>query len=417
MALRVAVLSMLEPAAGPQAGPGALTSAEPAGLPRAFLRIGPATLARHQLSLALALECQRIVCIAPGMSPELVQLQHDSERAGARFHLIPGPRGLSGVVTANDEVVLIADGLLAPLDAAIGLLAGRHSVVVQPVETGMAAGFERIDLNHAAAGLMRIPGRLIERLQDLPADCDAASALTRIALQAGVEQRAMPDEARGGLRWILVRSEGEAHVAEAGWIAAHLDGQGPLTPGTAAARMAVRSFGAAILHAGSGGNILAMGAAVGILLALGTGWFGYAIAALLFWMLAWIVRRAAALLIAVERESLALGAVRWPRESLFGWVYDTALIAILVWNTDPYPGSSLLSRLFAPLMLVCIIRLLPRLSDRGWTAWLLDRSLLALVLALAAGLGWLTPAVAVLAAVLALTAMLLPASLFGLTRI
>ena len=395
-----------------------LESAGGAGtaLPRAFLRIGPASLARHQLSLALALECQRIVCIARDMSPELVQLQHDSERAGARFHCVAGPRALAGLVTVNDEVVLIGDGLLAPLDAARSLLEGPHSIIVQPVETGVAAGFERIDLNHASAGLMRIPGRLVERLQELPADCDAASALTRIALQAGVVQRPLPAEARDGLRWKLVRNEGEAHAAEAGWIALHLDGNGPLTPGTAAARLAVRTFGPAILHAGSGGNMLALAALSGILLSLGAGWIGFTIAALILWMVAWIVRRAAALLIAVERESMALAPISWPRESLFGWVHDAALVAIITWNTMPYPGISLWQRLFAPMMLLCLVRLLPRLSDRAWTAWILDRSLLALALALAAGAGWLTYAVPGLATVLALAAILLPSGLLRLTR-
>jgi hypothetical protein len=42
--------------------------------PRAFLRIGPASLARHQLSLALAMECQKVVCLARDLAPELVRL-------------------------------------------------------------------------------------------------------------------------------------------------------------------------------------------------------------------------------------------------------------------------------------------------------------------------------------------------------
>ena len=125
MALRIAVLSMLE------------SAGEAAAMPRAFLRIGPASLARHQLSLALAMECQRIVCIARQMSPELVALQGEAERAGARFHCINGPRGLAGLVTANDEVVVAADGLLVPLDTALALLDGPHAIVVQPVEAGV----------------------------------------------------------------------------------------------------------------------------------------------------------------------------------------------------------------------------------------------------------------------------------------
>jgi hypothetical protein len=401
MALRVAVLSMLELAGDAQA------------LPRAFLRIGPASLARHQLSLALAMECQRIICIARQMSPELVQLQHEAERTGARFHCINGPRALSGLITATDELVVVSDGLLPPLDAAMALIEGAHSVVVQPVEIGVAAGFERIDLNHASAGLMRIPGRLVERLQELPADCDTASALTRIALQSGLEQRPLPADAR----WRLVRNEGEAHAAEAGWIGAHLDGDGPHTPGTAISRFAVRTFGPAILHAGSGGNILAIGAAVSLVLALGLGWAGFAASALVFCAIAWIVRRAGALLMAVEAESMALAPSRWPREPLFDWVNDLVMVTIMIWNTAPFPDSSLWQRGFAPLILLCLVRLFPRLAERAWAAWLADRSLLALLLAIAAGMGLLTQAVPLLATVLALLAILLPSRLMRITRV
>jgi hypothetical protein len=384
--------------------------------PRAFLRIGPASLARFQLSLALALECQRVVCIANEMSAELVELQAVAERAGARFHCIAGPRALSGLVTANDEVVVVADGLLAPIASAVALLEGRHCVVVQGVDSGIAAGFERIDLSYASAGLMRIPGRLIERLQELPADCDAASALVRIALQAGIEQRSLPIESRDGLRWKLIRNETEAHAAEAGWIALHLDGDEPQSPGTALARIAVRNFGPAILHAGSGGNIVALCAAALGVLALGIGWAGFPTIALLLCALAWVARRGAAQLQAIEQELLAQSSARWPRVKLFDLVFDFGLIALAVWNTAPFPQSSLWQRGFAPLMLVCLVRLLPRISDRNWAIWLADRSLLALVLAFAAATGQLTPAFPVLAALLALFAALWPTGRVRLTR-
>ena len=61
--LRVALLSMIEPAV-------------PGTAPRAFLRVGGVSIARQQLGLVLALAAERIVCLAAGMSAELVQLQH-----------------------------------------------------------------------------------------------------------------------------------------------------------------------------------------------------------------------------------------------------------------------------------------------------------------------------------------------------
>ena len=391
------------------------SAGEAEGSPRAFLRIGPACLARFQLSLALALECQRIVCIAREMTAELIDLQAVAERAGARFHCITGPRALSGLVTANDEVVVVADGLLAPVANAAALLEGRHCVVVQGVDSGIAAGFERIDLNYASAGLMRIPGRLIERLQELPSDCDTASALTRIALQAGIEQRPLPGEGPEGLRWKLIRSETDAHAAETGWIAVHLDGDEPNSPGTALARTAVRSFGPAILHAGSGGTVVAICAAALALLALGIGWAGFPASAFVLCALAWIIRRSAAQLQAIERESLALAQARWPRVKLFDAALDLVLIANMVWNVSPFPMSSLWQRSFAPLILICLIRLAARIAERGWAVWLADRALLSLILALAAGLGMLAQALPAMAIVLGLLGVLWPGGRARLT--
>jgi hypothetical protein len=385
------------------------------GHPLAFLRIGPASLARFQLSLSLALGCQRIVCIAHEMSSELAELQNLAQRAGARFHCIAGPLALAGLVTANDEVVVIADGLLAPVDGAVALLEGRHSVIVQPVESGISLGFERIDHVHAAAGLMRIPGRLIERLQELPTDCDVFSALTRIALQANIEQRAMPVVVRDGLRWKLIRNDAEAHAAEAGWIGVHLDGDEPHSVGTVLASIAVRKFGPAILHAGSGGNVVAICAAALGILALAIGWAGFPASALLLCALAWITRRAAAQLLAIERESLALASENALRMKIFDWALDIALITIIVWNTAPFPLPPPWQRLFAPLMLVCLVRLLPRITERKWAVWVADRSLLVLILAIGAGSGVLAPAVAALAAALGLSSALWPAAKKRLT--
>jgi len=406
---------MLKPA-GP-APAGSVPATEGPVLPRAFLRIGPASLARHQLSLALMMDCQRFVCIAPEMSPDLMQLQADSERAGARFHLVGGAHGLAALVTAADEVVVIADGLLVPIEQAANLLEGPHSVLVQPVESGLAAGFERIDLNHASAGLMRIPGRLVDRLHELPADCEVESALTRIALQAGVPQRPLPPEAMYGLRWQLVSNEAEAHAAEAGWIAVQLENHGPATPAAGLARLAVRRFGPAILHAGRGGNALAMGAAASLALSIGLAWPGYMIAAMVFWAWAWIVRRAATLLLAVERESFAQGSGKWSRETMFGFVHDAALMAILTRNGIPWPGADVWDCLFGPLILAGLLRLAPRLLPETLSAWMTDRLLLGLLLAFLAGSGLLVPGIQAIAAAILLLALVWPTVSFRLTSV
>jgi hypothetical protein len=394
---------------------------EPAGAgqpaPRGFLRVGGATLARHQLGVALALECQRVICVAREIAPELIALQHEAERAGVRLHVIPGPRALAGLVTANDELIVFTEGLLAAPQEAISLLESGHGVLVQPIESGLAAGFERIDLNHAAAGVIRIPGRLVEQLADLPADVDIPSALTRIALQAGIAMQPVPTAAREGVRWKLVHNEVEAHAIEGAWIRLHM-GEGPLpTPGILLSRLAVLTLGPSLLHAGSGARLVAVGALAVMLLALGAGWSGYGTVALVLCAIAWTIRRAAGLLERVEHDSLSLRKSVVSGEQVLGLLLDLELIAIVVWSAPLAPWESALSRIFAPFMLLCLVRLLPRVLLRGWIAWLEDRALLALLLAVAAAIGVLAPAVQVLAAVLAAGALLLSGDRTQITRV
>lgn len=383
--------------------------------PRAFLRVGGNTIARHQLTLALALDCQRVICIARDLSPDLIALQHVAEDAGVQFNVVPGARALLQLVTGNDELLVLNEGLLVEPRAARGLLEGSHRVLVQPIETGLSAGFERLDINHAAAGAMRVPGRLVERLAELPGDCDVPSALTRIALQAGVPTVSVPAAVREGARWRLIRSEHEAHASESGWIRLHMGDEGGATPGRLLARFGVRSLGPALLHAGSGSRITAAATIATMLLALGSGWLRFGTAGFLFCGLAWVLLLVTAKLARVERDSLDPRPMTLLRKQAAGWVIDIELILIVMWNTPARPGASLEEQAFAPIMLLCLVRLLPRALDRHWTGWVRDRLMLTMLLAFAGTLGALGSATQLLAVVLALAGILIPRSKARLT--
>ncbi|MGE3691426.1 MAG: hypothetical protein AB7F98_08605 [Novosphingobium sp.] len=393
------------------------SAAGEAAVPRAFLKVGAGTVARHQLALALALDCTMIVCLVRELSSDIVEIQHRAEQAGARFHAITGPRALVSLVTASDEVVVLADGLLAAPQSALPLLESGNVVLVQPVESGTAAGFERIDFNHAAAGLMRIPGRLVERLAELEPDCDTASSLMRVALQAGISQRLVPAEARDGVRWSLVRSEGEASAIEAGWIALHNDNGSIATPTSLLARLGVKLAGPAILHAGSGGNVPFLAALAVDAMAFGLGWFGWTIAALVLGALAWVGFGFAAMLRSVERASLCLGPDRWPPQAIFAWFHDLLLVAVLALNQQVLPWIGWSERIFIPLILLCIIRLVPRALENRWIAQVEDRAMLGSLLALACGFGVLNQAMPAAAAALGIIGILLPGGKSRLTRV
>lgn len=354
---------------------------------RANLQLGAVTLARHQLGVVLALGCQRIVCLASAQDEHVAGLQSAAEAAGGKFHLISEPRALIGLVTTIDEVIALGDGLLASPRTIVALLDVGAAVLVQPVDAGIAAGFERLDLNQADAAAIRMPGRLVQRLAELPVDCDGFSALQRIALQGGVPQRMVPAIALADGRWKLVRNEAEAHEAEAHWIRLQTEMRGGSDASLVAAQFAVRRFGPALLHAGSGNRVVAAAAAVTAMLALAAGHFAWVVVAFILAGFAWILFCAAGLLAQVERETLHLRSPRILRGLVLGWVMDLILMMLMIDCMPAFPEQNIAERAFAPVILLGICRLVPQSFTVGWLRWLTDRGLLALALAVFGAMG------------------------------
>ena len=388
---------------------------EPAGtgsrntwtLPRAFLRVGGKSLAMHQLKIAVDLGCERIICLTRGIEPEFIALQRQTEDAGLRFHAIRTPREMAALVSAQDELLVLTEGVLADPGSVREALSAGSAVLVQPVEGSLEAGFERIDLNHAAAGLIRIPGRLVERLHDLPPDCDVPSSLTRAALQAGVPMRELPASARAALRWRMVRSEADAQAVEGEWLRQRIGDTRGASPGRAIARLGVLGFGTSLLHSGSGSKVLILAALATLAVGLGAGWLGPVALGFVLCGFAWVQLRAARLLARVEATSDISDRGGYWRTQALGIVIDAELVVLAMWGGRTPVSHDLLAEMFAPLMLMLMVRLAPRGAGDLWGGWISDRAVLALVLAFAAGFGFLEDMVRVLAIGLALAGIFL----------
>jgi len=215
---------------------------------------------------------------------------------------------------------------------------------------------------------------------------------------------------------MLVRSEDEAHFAEEGSIGHYLVSERPASLGQGIAWFGVRAFGPALLHANGGGNAVHIAGLVSLLLGLGAGWFAHTAVALGFAGIACLLLLASAMLSRVERHSLALPDAAWPRETASGWLLDAAIVAILAWSVPAGPWMGLPQRLFAPLMLIAVIRLLPRAMEAPWLAAVVDRFALTILLSAAALAGYQHHAVYVLALGLAMLGVLLPREPTKLTR-
>lgn len=371
-----------------------------AGAPRVgALRVGGASLARHQLNVALALGCERVICVTAPQEPEMPLLREAAEEAGVGFHPVPGVRGMLGLVSVADEVIALTEGLLVSPDVMLPLLDGGPCVLAQPVDRGLEYGFERLDAHYAAAGAFRVPGRLIERLAPLPDDADPFSILQRVALQSGVPQVQLTSEALESGRWQLVRSEEDAHRAEAAWFRMHTSDGGVAGPSEGLALYGVGVLGPALLHAGSGATVVALAGVVLAGLALVAGWFAFSTLALLCAAAAWLFFLAAALFRRVERRPPLSPRPKAAAIRGYGWAFDVVFVLVLIWNETAKAGEGWQHRAFGPLVLLGLMHMVPRLLSGKRAALMEDRAIVALVLAAGSLVGWMDETILVLVAI------------------
>jgi len=356
----------------------------------------------RQVDLALAVGCEVIACLVEGVGREVIEAQRRAERAGARFVPIQEARPLSGLVSGADELFVLASGLL-PNEDALLRQTGRPGILAFPAQDAVARGYERIDAEFAWSGAMLIHGANVERLSELPPDADIIAALLRIALQSGM--RTVPIEKRlldEGL-WHLSPSDEELAEREARWISSHATPAPFTAPGLAISERIGARLARDILG-GRGARIPAIAAGLAGVLALSLGILGYSIAALGFGALMAVFGAAGE---TVERIAQAgqVGARRSALTKATDWLLDP-ILAILIGLASPEDTEWL--RLFVPVVLFGLLRLVEFRGGGKWRDSYRDRVALALLLLPAAFFGVVQPVAAVLALIVLISLFRLP---------
>jgi len=350
------------------------------------------TLAHRQLDFALACGCESVIALGDGGSAEAIGLRHAAEAAGARFQAIRDGHGLLGAVRAEDELLALAPGLLPEAAEAVDLLGKGKVVLVLPANAGVAAGFERIDLDRAWAGALVVGGAQVERLSDLPADIEPASALVRIALQGHVKERRLPDDLIADGSWTVLRGGGVTPAVEEGWLKRHLAAATPWMPTRWLAIQALRPLAARLLSAARSVEALAAGAAAVLAASVLAAWFG--LAALGFALVPVGAVLAQAALALTGLRLAPFGRTRGKDFAAFlPWLVDAAILACSILAIE---GSGL-HRLFPPLIMLGMLHLMRSADAAGWQALPSDRSVLAALLAVAAAFGLAEPAIMLVA--------------------
>ncbi|UIP05700.1 hypothetical protein LY632_08230 [Erythrobacter sp. SDW2] len=176
--------------------------------------VGGVSVLERQVDVALALGCGRIWLSTPEQDGLAIRAQRMAEAGGAQFRLIQRGRQLLGSLRQQDELLVLAEGLVAGESKALEPLSGGPVILTIPAATGMAGGFERLDRDHCWAGGMVLPGRVIERLDELGGDIEPVSALLRAGRAARVRERAIPEPWAATGQWSL--STDRVPVADSG---------------------------------------------------------------------------------------------------------------------------------------------------------------------------------------------------------
>lgn len=365
--MRVALLSTQE-----LAGDGA-------SCPRSFLIVGGETIIARQARQALAMGCTRIICIATGLPPELVAVQHMLERAGARFQSVRDARSLKQLIDPADEILGLSDGVLP--DSSIVSAAGP-AVFAFPAEQALPAGYERLDRDRCWAGVVRCTGAEIAGLDSLPGDIDPLAALMRSALQAGHPIVPVAVGAMASGDWWRIENAATASKAGQFLLMRKVRPAGWSAPGNALVdRLILRRAEDLVRRPGHRAAIAAL-AAAGLLATLGATWFGSLPWALMALALASVAIRATMVIHRMTKESTVEG------EPVLGNV-STAIIDLVLLTVLAFPGTGHTDSAMIYPVLVLLGALY--LATRAQPVWLNDlgreRAAILLILALASVIG------------------------------
>lgn len=265
----ISVPARLSPALGDETGGDEAGDALP--------DIGGRPLASHQLDFALSCGASHIVVIGDGASEAALGLRHKTEAAGHHFSIVSGPHSLAGIISDNDGVLVMQPGLFAQSEAALKAIqaADGERVLTLASGAGTTAGFERIDLERAWAGLLLVDGQRMEQLLDLPEDCDPFPALLRIALQARLREVQLRDKVLSNGSWIKIRPDTDMAALDKLWLARQLPTAAKFSPCDTLSRQILFRCKAWLLPSAKSRLPLLIGAGVMAAASLATAWLGY----------------------------------------------------------------------------------------------------------------------------------------------
>ncbi|WP_298466641.1 hypothetical protein [uncultured Erythrobacter sp.] len=182
---------------------------------RALMPLAGRSALGWQMDLVRDLGCERIICLCDIPGPEILGLQQECEARGNEFHAVRGIPQLLALLRAEDELVVLMDGLVIDRATSAELFPSIEKLPKtvfsrEPNESvpreSISEDFERIDAERRWAGMLVMRADRAQQLGDMPSDSDAVSLLLRIALQSGSSAVTIPEPAFEDGRLFLAES-------------------------------------------------------------------------------------------------------------------------------------------------------------------------------------------------------------------
>ena len=367
---------------------------------RAALPLAGRSVLAWQVALLQSLGAERVLCLVDAPGSEVIAVQHALEGRGVQFHALKGFAALPALVRAEDDLIVLADGLV-PAPAVVQAVFGgegalNRGVASLPADHPLAAAhpddFERIDAARHWAGVLAMRGAPVQQLADFPADADAIALLLRLALQAGTPPHDLAARELVPEHWLLATSAEAAAQHERALIAGAAPPADPRAPGKALAAATARALVPRWL--GEGARVAGGLALAGLLAGLLASALDLAAAGLLLTALgafgAEVARAFARIAAHLRREDAEPRAA-----AMLGAAVDV-IAGIALWLAVAPPPVWQPLAMLGPVV-VGLARLLSRSGETALAAAAGDRAALLMLLALAAMLGLLPEMLACLA--------------------
>jgi len=378
----------------------AMLRASEDGSLRGSLPLAGRSVLAWQAALLRSLGVERVLCLIESTSADVIALQQELEGQGLQFHALKGFAAIPALVRAEDDLVILLDGLVPDPAVVQAVFGGKdglaRAVATAPADHPLAAAhpedFERIDAGRHWAGVLAMRGAPVQQLADFPADADPIPVLLRIALQAGTPTQDLTARELVPESWFLAESPAALARHETALIARAAPPADWRAPSLALASALVRrAVPRGIAQGGliAGGSSLAlmlvgvMAAAFGFpalgLAAAGLGVFGSQVAG-----------GFGAISARLRREEPAENA-----QAILAGTVDVLAGIVLWFALAPWPDWVPLAVL-GPVV-IGLARVLASSGDTGMATAARDRTSLLLLLALSAAFGFLPEALACLA--------------------